>query len=131
MQIYSNHILSLLILVLTAAVGISCQNTNSDNAQKQTENTGENPARIITLSGFLTELVYALDAGDQVVGVDATSTYPAEVNQMNKLGHITQLNAEGILSLNPDIVFVQEDQLRQSEALTQLQNSSIKIIPVP
>lgn len=133
MNIFSKYIPSFIALILAAAVGISCQNSDANTAEKNgtsTEEIGEAP-RIISLSGFLTELLYTLEAGDDIVGVDVTSTYPQEVNQLEKLGHITQLNAEGILSLNPDIIFVQEDQIRQSEALAQLKNASIKIVPVP
>lgn len=129
----SKYLQYITVLVLAATISFSCQNSGAETAEHSDHNTeqaGESP-RIISLSGFLTELLYALDAGDQIVGVDVTSTYPQEVNQLEKLGHITQLNAEGILSLNPDIVFVQEDQIRQSEALNQLKNASIKIVPVP
>ena len=36
-------------------------------------------SRVVTLGGVITETAYALGAGDQVVGVDASSTYPQDV----------------------------------------------------
>ena len=133
MKISSNQFLSFFILILTVTVGISCQNSGANSADENSTNATENEesTRIISLSGFLTELLFALDMGDQVVGVDVTSTYPEQVNGLPKLGHITQLNAEGILSLNPDIIFVQEEQARRTEALAQLENSAVEIVPIP
>lgn len=121
------------ILILALSAGISCQSSdaNSENPNDENTETQSDSLRIVSLSGFLTELLYTLDAGDQIVGVDVTSTYPQEVNELDKLGHISQLNAEGILSLHPDVIFVQADQLQQSEALNQLRNSSIEIVAVP
>ena len=132
MNLRTNNVIAFLGLFLALAAGISCQSDDKTGAK----NPGDarmvaDSQRIISLSGFLTELLYTLDVGDQIVGVDVTSTYPAEVNQMTKVGHISQLNAEGILSLNPDIIFVQADQIQQSEALSQLKNSLVKIVAVP
>lgn len=119
------------VLLLCATIGCQNAGTNDQVHQNDADEVPREAVRVISLSGFLTELLYALDAGDQVVGVDVTSTYPESVNALPKLGHISQLNAEGILSLKPDIIFVQEDQMRQSEALEQLSNAAIEIVPVP
>ncbi|MEM9527240.1 MAG: ABC transporter substrate-binding protein, partial [Bacteroidota bacterium] len=62
--------------------------------------------RIISLSGSLTELLYDLGYAEQVVGVDVTSVYPPEVNNVPKLGHVSKLNVEGLLELKPTMVVV-------------------------
>jgi iron complex transport system substrate-binding protein len=89
------------------------------------------PARIISLSGLLTETLYDLGLGNNIVGVDITSVYPEAVNELPKLGHISKLNAEGIIALNPEVIFVEEDQVSQAAALKQLESSKIDIVKIP
>lgn len=58
--------------------------------------------RVISLGGDVTEIVYALNAGQQLVAKDSTSTWPAAAQKLPDVGYLRQLNAEGILSLRPD-----------------------------
>lgn len=60
--------------------------------------------RVVTLGGDITEIVYALGAGGQVVGRDMTSSYPAEVRKLPDAGYYRQLSAEGVLSLRPGLI---------------------------
>lgn len=69
------------------------------------------PHRIVTLNGTLTEIVSALGLGNNIVGTDVTSKYPDAVNALPKLGHDKAIRAEGILSLTPDLVMANQDQL--------------------
>lgn len=64
--------------------------------------------RIVTVGGAATEIVFALGAGDKVVAVDLSSTYPSEVRQLPQVGYIRNISPEGILSLKPDIVVATE-----------------------
>lgn len=116
-----------MILLLTY-----CQPSPDESSDEATiaEDPDDGELRIISLSGFLTELLFDLELGGQIVGTDVTSTYPESVHQLPKLGHISQLNAEGILSLDPDILFVEEGQMGQSEIFRQLESSSIRIVPI-
>lgn len=102
----------------------SCQtSTESPNADAPTE-------RIITLSGFLTELAFDLGYGDQIVGVDVTSVAPTAVDTLPKLGHISQLNAEALLALQPTLILVDAAQRAQAPALDQLEASGIRVVGV-
>lgn len=69
----------------------------------------ENPERIITIGGALTEIVFALDSQDHLVGSDTTSYYPPEAERLPKVGYQRALSAEGILSLDPDLVILTEE----------------------
>lgn len=69
------------------------------------------PMRIVTLNGTMTEVVAALGLGDRIVGVDVTSTWPPEMETRPKVGHDRTVRAEGVLSLQPDLVIAQEGQL--------------------
>ena len=65
-------------------------------------------SRIVTLGGSVTEIVYALGAGDQVVGVDASSVYPEAATEKPNVGYFRKVPAEGVLSLNPSLVLALE-----------------------
>ena len=57
--------------------------------------------RIVSVGGALTEIVYALGAQGELVGVDTTSLYPAVAQQLPQVGYARTLSAEGVLSLAP------------------------------
>ena len=68
------------------------------------------PHRIVSLLPSVTEILFAVGASEQVVGVDEYSNYPPEVIDAIKEGRIVNIgsgwypNIEKILSLNPDLV---------------------------
>ena len=64
--------------------------------------------RIVSVGGALTETIYALGAQARLVGSDTTSYYPPAAERLPKVGYQRALSAEGILSLNPDSIFVTE-----------------------
>lgn len=62
------------------------------------------PERIATLAPSGTETVFAIGAGDKVVGVDKWSDYPQEAQTLPKLGDLNT-NLEALLAVKPDVVF--------------------------
>ena len=64
---------------------------------------GKIPERIVSTAPTPTEILFAVGAGDLVVGVDEYSDYPAEVLNITKVGSYT-LNTEIIISLQPDLI---------------------------
>jgi iron complex transport system substrate-binding protein len=87
-------------------------------------------ARIVSVGGSVTELVYALGAGDRLVGVDSTSRYPPAAQEVPDVGYMRRLSAEPILSLEPDIVLAAADA-GPPEALAQLRAAGVKVVEVP
>jgi iron complex transport system substrate-binding protein len=69
----------------------------------------EQPARVITLGGSITEIAVALGAKDRLVARDTTSTYPAEISALPDVGYIRALSPEGVLSLMPDLIIAEGD----------------------
>ena len=67
----------------------------------------EQPDAIISLSPTATEILFAIDAGDQVIAVDDQSNYPAEA-PVSDLSGFTP-NLESIVALSPDLVVVSFD----------------------
>jgi iron complex transport system substrate-binding protein len=64
------------------------------------------PQRIISLAPHLTELLFAVGAGSQVVGVDGASDYPLAAQTLPRVGDYSRINYERILALKPDLVLV-------------------------
>jgi len=64
------------------------------------------PQRIVSLAPHLTELLFAVGAGSQVVGVDAASDYPKATQSLPRVGDFSRINFERILALKPDLVVV-------------------------
>ena len=57
--------------------------------------------RLVSVGGALTETVFALGAGGQLVGVDTSSTHPAGTAGLPRVGYQRALSSEGVLSLRP------------------------------
>jgi iron complex transport system substrate-binding protein len=64
------------------------------------------PRRIVSLSPPLTETLFALGAGDRVVGVDDHSDFPPEAARLPRLGGLYDAHVEQIVALAPDLVLV-------------------------
>lgn len=64
------------------------------------------PQRIISLAPHLTELLFAVGAGAQVVGADTASTYPDAAKALPRVGDYSRVNFERVLALKPDLVIV-------------------------
>jgi iron complex transport system substrate-binding protein len=62
------------------------------------------PGRIISLVPSLTETLFAVGAGAQVVGVGTFDRYPPQVTKLPRVGGLVDPNTERILSLRPDLV---------------------------
>src|SRR4030065_329452 len=61
------------------------------------------PERIVSIAPSPTEMLFAVGAGEQVVGVDDYSDYPAEAADLTKVGAYP-VNIEAIISLQPDLI---------------------------
>jgi len=65
--------------------------------------------RIVSIGGTITEILYALGSGSEIVAVDSTSRYPKEALTKPNIGYMRRLSAEPILSLDPTKVLAIED----------------------
>lgn len=87
-------------------------------------------ARLVTVGGSITEIVFALGLGDQVVGADATSVYPASVEKLPRLGYYRQLTAEGLLSLKPSKIICRADA-GPPGTLSKVERAGVPVVRVP
>jgi iron complex transport system substrate-binding protein len=86
--------------------------------------------RVVIAGGDLTEIAFALGAGDRVVGVDATSTWPPEAGERPDIGYFRRLSAEGVLSLAPDMLLAAPETGPQI-ALEQIAAAGVEIRTAP
>lgn len=66
------------------------------------------PPRVVALTPSATEIVAALGATAQLVGVDKFSKYPPEVARLPKVGDFLAPNLEAIVALRPTLVIVDD-----------------------
>ena len=74
--------------------------------------------RIISLAPSITEIVFALGAGKQVVGVTNYCDYPPEAKDLSKVGGFLDSNFEAIVALQPTIIFGLPEHGAMKERLT-------------
>ncbi|MBA9082510.1 MULTISPECIES: heme/hemin ABC transporter substrate-binding protein [Bartonella] len=87
-------------------------------------------ARIVSIGGSLTEIVYALGAQNQLVARDSTSIYPQEALKLPELGYMRALSPEGVLSLTPEGILLIEGS-GPPLTIDILKKTSIPLVIVP
>lgn len=87
------------------------------------------PKRVVSIGGANTEIVFALGAGSVLVGSDTTSSFPTEASQMPKVGYMRALSAEGILSLDPDLVILSNES-GPPPVIAQLRQTGVEILEI-
>ncbi len=85
--------------------------------------------RIISIDGSITEIVYELGAGGQLVAVDTTSRHPKAALELPDVGYMRRLSTEGILSMQPDMVIASQDA-GPAEVFTQLQQAGVEVVRI-
>lgn len=60
--------------------------------------------RIVSLAPSITETLFAVGAGDQIVGVTDYCNYPAQAKTKQRVGGVINPNIETIISLKPDLI---------------------------
>ena len=86
--------------------------------------------KLVSIGGDVTEIVYALGAGNELVARDSTSLRPKAVLALPDVGYMRQLNTEGILSMHPTMVLSSE-LAEPSLVLQQLAQNGVKVVRVP
>lgn len=102
-----------LILLLALSVGLL-----PAPARAQAAAAPRPPQRIISLVPALTEVLFAIGAGPQVVAVSSYDDDPPEVTALPKVGALLDPDTERILAMRPDLVIVYGSQTTLKEQLT-------------
>ncbi len=101
----------------------ACAATKSEIAKPSGE------TRIVTVGGSATEIVHALGAGEQIVGVDTSSIFPEAATKLPQVGYQRTLSAEGVLSLKPSLLIILPEA-GPPTAIEQIENAGVKILRV-
>ena len=95
------------------------------------ETTITDISRIVSLNGDITEIIFELGLGDNVVGVDVTTTYPPEAAALNDqgmtVGFAQQLTAEAVLRFEPTLV-IGDQQVAPTEVIDQLRAAGVPVV---
>jgi len=87
---------------------------------------GGGPERIVCLTAETTEILYALSAGDRVVGISGTTTWPPEARKKPKVGGYTTVHLDKVMGLKPDLVLAYSDL--QADAVRDLIRRGVTVI---
>ncbi|MGC9457257.1 MAG: cobalamin-binding protein [Halothiobacillaceae bacterium] len=86
--------------------------------------------RIVSLAPHLTELVFAIGAGDRLAGVSAFSDYPPEAKDLPRIGDARQIDIERLLRLEPDLVLAWAEGTPEP-LLDRLETLGLKVTRLP
>ncbi|ACF11596.1 periplasmic binding protein [Chlorobaculum parvum NCIB 8327] len=115
----------LLALCLQTLAGCS-KPQSSDNAEKA---VAEVPQRIVSLAPSLTEMLYAIGAGPQLVGRTSACDWPAEAEKVAVVGSFGRPSLEVLASMNPDLVLdvdLDDDQTAKKMAEMHIRREHIR-----
>ncbi|NQT60157.1 MAG: ABC transporter substrate-binding protein [Bacteroidetes bacterium] len=136
-------VIVLSVLFLTAAASlfsaaagekISQQSNTEENFLEFTDSYGRDvvitskPKTIVSLGPNVTEIIFSLGKGNNLIGRTQFCDYPAEVSSIESIGTLQEPNIERIIEMNPDLVIGSTHV--PIEALNALQNAGIPTIGI-
>ena len=123
----------LVSLFLALVLVLACVPVFAEGGITVTDMTGreitlEGPAaRIVALTASDVEIIYALGAGDLLVGRGEYCDYPAEVLEKPVVKSGTETNLEEILALQPDVV-IMATMAQTEDQVNALEEAGVKVI---
>ena len=84
--------------------------------------------RIVSLAPNVTEILFALDLGDQIVGVTDRCNYPPAAKEIERVSGFGTPNVEKLLALGPDMVIA--CGLEKPEFTEVLRQAGIQVVNV-
>ncbi len=69
----------------------------------------DNPQRVIAMAPSITEIIYALEQENRLIGATRYSDYPIEATKLPKIGSYVRPDLERIVALNPDLCIATKD----------------------
>lgn len=130
-------ILSVLAVLAVIGAGITLvlnspgaeTEVSADTSDAKIQAPNADLQRIVTTDGALTEMVYALGEGDQVIAADASAYWPISVKKKPNIGYVRNLSAEGILSVKPGLL-INSTKAGPPNVIQQLRASGTPMVDV-
>ena len=115
--------------ILIASPAAAADITLSDAGGRNV--TISDASRILSIGGDITEIIYALGADARLVGVDATSQFPASaLKDKPSVGYMRALSTEGVISVGATLVIASE-RSGPPEVVKTLKTTSVPYVEVP
>jgi iron complex transport system substrate-binding protein len=108
------------LFIILAVLAASCGRFGNREA------TDKKDQRIVCVSKHLTEMMFALNKGHNIVACDLSSTFPDSAKLLPTVGYHRMLSAEGIISQKPDLVMHSND-IGPENVIPQLQKAGLNI----
>lgn len=86
----------------------------------------DKPLRIVALAPHIVENLYAIGAGDMIVGTLDYADYPQEATKIERIGGYNGISIEKLLMLNPDLVIAWKSG-NKAEDLAQIKRLGIEL----
>jgi ABC-type hemin transport system, periplasmic component len=102
-----------LLLIIFVFIACSQQNKPKDESEVSCK-------RIVSTAPSITETLFELGLGDNIVGVTENCLYPEEAKRKAKIGKAFDINSEAVAALRPDAVFVLSAYGQLAEKLKSL-----------
>lgn len=120
MSLTTHRFLSMLLCVLVGfhASQSVAKNASNDSLQKQ---------RIIALAPHIVESLYAIGAGQQIIGTTAYADYPKAAENILRVGNYARLQIEKIIQLKPDVIIAWKTG-NPADDLARLEKYQLKVI---
>jgi iron complex transport system substrate-binding protein len=122
----SSCVLAVILLALLPAAGSA--RTVKDQTGRMV-NVPENPRRLLSLAPNITEIIYALGLGDELVGDTDNCDYPPQAKSKPHVGTMVNPSLERIVSLKPDLALGTPEANRR-ETADQLERLGIPLYGV-
>ena len=122
------QLLSFLSMIALLTVPCFASRTLTDETGRKVV-VPDHPHRVICLMPTVTDTVYALGAGDDVVAISDYTKYPAAALKKPSVGDLIKPSIEIILSLHPDLVIGMQPK-GPMEVTDQLERAGIPIFLV-
>lgn len=115
------NILAAALLVTSLA---ACNSNTNGKKEALADST-----KIVSLNGSVSEVLYGLGLEKNIVGTDITSNYPETMKAKPKVGHNKNINAEGVMSLQPNLVIAVKKDISPALA-AQFKAAGVKLLLV-
>lgn len=107
-----------MIIVATTLIVLMDYNSTNNGMSGHIKSTSIE--RIVSLSPSITETLFALELGNNVVGRTRFCNYPRDVKSIPEVGGYLDLNYEQIISLKPDLVILLPEHEKAQQYLSEL-----------
>jgi iron complex transport system substrate-binding protein len=113
------HFIPLALLALSLG---ACNNNTKEAGAALPDST-----KIVSLNGSISEVLAGLGLEKNIAGTDITSNYPESMKAKPKVGHNKNINAEGVMALQPDLIIGLKKEVSPALA-AQFKAAGVKLL---